>query len=211
MINGTVYGIALNDKDELVKLAGEFNEKPYLAPPKAPILYIKPRNCFSFYGAAVAMPVGEKALVAAPCIAVMFARDVTKETAQGALSAIGAACLAIDVSIPNPSYYRPAIKQKCRDGFLPLGAWGKWDDSFEKNEISTKINGKNAHNWDLRRLNRSAADAISQLSQFMTLKANDVLLLGLPHDAPLVEIGDEIEIRMNGLSSLKTNFIAENV
>lgn len=34
--------------------------------------------------------------------------------------------LANDVSLPESSFYRPAIKAKCRDGFCPLGRSASW-------------------------------------------------------------------------------------
>ncbi|MEP7298880.1 MAG: fumarylacetoacetate hydrolase, partial [Burkholderiales bacterium] len=41
---GTVYGTLLNHRDALAALGNTVTEPPYKAAPKAPILYIKPRN-----------------------------------------------------------------------------------------------------------------------------------------------------------------------
>ena len=41
-VSGTVYGTLLNYKGEYAKLESSMNNDPYKAPPKAPILYIKP-------------------------------------------------------------------------------------------------------------------------------------------------------------------------
>ena len=40
----TVYGAALNDRATLARLGGQLHEPPYLAPPVAPVLYVKPAN-----------------------------------------------------------------------------------------------------------------------------------------------------------------------
>jgi len=52
----TVYGTLLNFRSELETLGAQVNEPPYGAPPKAPVLYIKPANTWSRNGAAIALP-----------------------------------------------------------------------------------------------------------------------------------------------------------
>ena len=44
---GTVYGTLLNFRGEWEAWATRMNEAPYKAPPKAPVLYIKPANTWS--------------------------------------------------------------------------------------------------------------------------------------------------------------------
>jgi len=56
MISGTAYGVALNDREQLAGLGEALNHAPYGKPPVAPILYVKPRNCFAAAGSAVALP-----------------------------------------------------------------------------------------------------------------------------------------------------------
>ena len=110
MISGTAYGVALNDREQLAGLGEALNHAPYGKPPVAPILYVKPRNCFAAAGSAVALP------------------DDIAEVAVGATIAIERtaagphlARLAIDLFAPHASFYRPAIAERCRDGFLPVG------------------------------------------------------------------------------------------
>ena len=53
---GTVYGTLLNFRSEYDALAPQMHEAPYKAPPKAPILYVKPANTWSFDGEDVPVP-----------------------------------------------------------------------------------------------------------------------------------------------------------
>ena len=53
---GTVYGTLLNHVDALAALGDQVNAAPYQAPPRAPILYIKPRNTLAAHGAPVVVP-----------------------------------------------------------------------------------------------------------------------------------------------------------
>ena len=47
MIAGTAYGVALNDREQRMRLAAAFEGPPYGKPPQRPVLYIKPRNCLA--------------------------------------------------------------------------------------------------------------------------------------------------------------------
>src|SRR5690349_3216364 len=123
MIPGAAYGVALNDRLQLDQRAADFQEPPYGAAPRAPVLYIKPRNCFGFGGAPVPVPEELAEVEAAPPIALLFAHDLAQAEPADVRAAVGGACLALDVCEPHQNYSRPAIRERCRDGFLPLGAF----------------------------------------------------------------------------------------
>jgi len=210
MIAGTVYGVVLNDGAERELLAGAFAEPPYKAPPKAPVLYIKPRNTFYVSGAPIALAADLTAVEAAATLGLFFGRDAAKCDAGSAFSTVSAACLALDVSEPQANYYRPAVRQRCRDGFLPLGGFAPFDPALLKGEIVTSIDGAEAHRWLLTRLARDAATLIADISAFMTLAAGDLLLIGLPHDAPRVKAGQRVTVAGGGLPALETSFVRED-
>jgi 5-oxopent-3-ene-1,2,5-tricarboxylate decarboxylase/2-hydroxyhepta-2,4-diene-1,7-dioate isomerase len=204
MISGTVYGVVLNDVSELSTLGNSLAEAPYKAPPTAPVVYIKPRNCVTGGGAPIPAQADAAELAVAPTLAVEFSRDVTMAEPEHVLPAIGRVFLALDVSAPNDSYYRPAVSQRCRDGFLPLGSGSGTPVSFAVIEIATQIDGVEAHRWSLSRLARPVERLIADLSAFMTLRAGDVLLVGLPGDAPMLKRGQTITVTSEGLGTLTT-------
>lgn len=205
---GTVYGVLLNDRDEREQLEPAFHQDPYKAPPKAPVVYIKPRLSVTAGGQPVPLPEGEEDLVAAATLALLFASDATAVSAQDAWSHVGAVSLALDVSIPTESYYRPTIAQRCRDGFLPLG---KAVAPTQPDEIVTYVDGREAHRWSLSRFERPIGQLVADLSAFMTLKAGDTLLVGLPGDAPRVYLGQTIRVEAAGLPPLETTVAQEIV
>lgn len=211
MIAGTVYGIVLNDRAERETLADVFAEPPYKAPPKAPVLYIKPRNTLSIGGAPVALAADLAEVEAAATLGLLFGRDATKCDAASALADVSAICLALDVSEPQANYYRPAVRQRCRDGFLPLAEFAPFDPALLKEEIVTAVDGRDMHRWNLLRLVRDAATLIADISDFMTLAAGDLLLVGLPHDAPRVTAGKRVRVTCEGLPALETHFVREEV
>ena len=198
MIGGTAYGVILNDRVEREQMGAAFASPPYNAPPVAPVLYIKPRNCFSFHGAPVALPDELDVVEIAPTVGLLFDER-----------GIAATCLALDVSIPHRDYYRPAIAQRCRDSFLPIGAFIAPPVSFGEVEIITHIDGRVAHRWSLDRLARSAVTLIEDITAFMTLTPGDLLLVGLPADAPVARAGQQVEVSAIGFPPLKTDLLRE--
>lgn len=207
MITGTAYGVILNDREQLQASSAAFAASPYNAPPSAPVLYIKPRTCFRFGGAAVPLPSNILEVEVAPTVALLLSRDLARGASGQVRSAIGAACLALDMSEPHAGFHRPAVRQRCRDGFLPLGAFAPLPSLTE--DIVTSIDGHERHRWSLRRLARTIDDVLIDVSAFMTLSAGDVLLVGLPGDAPRASVNQSVRVEMPGLPSLATKIVAE--
>ncbi|HWL47012.1 MAG TPA: fumarylacetoacetate hydrolase family protein [Sphingomonadaceae bacterium] len=199
-MGGTVYGVVLNDRVEREALAPAFGAKPYAAPPVAPVVYLKPRGCVTTGGAPVPVPAGLDAVQANPTIALLF------DSRPGVPVA---AALALDICEPHPDYYRPAIRQRCRDGFLPLGGFAAFDPALAAAEIETRVDGAVVHRWSLTRLVRDPATLIADLAGFMTLSDGDILMVGLPGDAPLVGVGQSVALAAAGLPPLATRIERE--
>ncbi|HEX7761616.1 MAG TPA: fumarylacetoacetate hydrolase family protein [Caulobacteraceae bacterium] len=208
MISGAAYGVVLNDARQRERLAEAFCAPPYRAPPKAPVLYIKPRNCFRFGGAPVPLPPELAEVEVAATLGLLLARDLAAAEPADVWASVGAMCLAIDVCEPHDSFYRPAVRQRCRDGFLPLGPFTA--SSPQVGEIITDIDGGEAHRWSLDRLHRPIETLAAEISAFMTLCAGDLLLVGLAGDAPRARAGQTVTVRARGLPSLTTRLEAES-
>jgi len=198
----TVYGTLLNFRSELETLGAQVNEPPYGAPPKAPVLYIKPANTWSRNGAAIALPARVAQVEVGATIAMLM-------KAPGEVAGY---LLMNDLSIPHTSYFRPPVKFKCLDGFLGVGdtllpAAADVDPSRFRLEV--RINGELKQSMNFSQLVRPAAQLLADVSEFMTLAAGDVLMLGVDAGRPLARVGDRIEISADGLGSLSNTLVAE--
>lgn len=195
-IAGSIYGVVLNDAEERKGLAGQFGEKPYAAPPIAPVVYMKPRSAVTQGGVRIA---AGAQVIASPTFALLFARDATRVEPASARAHVGGVALALDIALPQANYYRPAVAQRNGDGFLPLGAFAPVRLPAD---IRLHIDGGPAFGWSLDRLVRPVDQLIADLSAFMTLRAGDVLLIGLPGDAPRAGIGQTLRVEAPGLPTL---------
>jgi 5-oxopent-3-ene-1,2,5-tricarboxylate decarboxylase/2-hydroxyhepta-2,4-diene-1,7-dioate isomerase len=207
VIVGTVYGVALNDAAERATLAPRFIETPYLAPPQAPVLYIKSRNCLVTSPAEVRLDDDVTEVEVGATIGVIFGRDASRESPDSALSAIAAACLVADLSDPHDSYYRPAVRARCRDGFLPFGAAAAFTSELLDSVVTTRIDGESVHRWALERTVRDVATLIVDITAFMTLEAGAVLLVGLPGDGVRIKAGHRVTIHADRLPQVQFDLL----
>ena len=199
---GTVYGTLMNFRSELDALGSKMNEPPYKAPPKAPVLYVKPANTWTENGGAIPVParVPEVAVGATVAMVMKSARE------------IAGFVLMNDLTIPQPNFYRPPVKFNCLDGFLGIG-----DRIRARNEagdpavfkLEVRINGSLVQTVRFSQLVRPADQLLADVSEFMTLGEGDMLMLGCDAERPRARVGDRIEISMPALGTLTNTLVAE--
>ncbi|MEO6339347.1 MAG: fumarylacetoacetate hydrolase family protein [Caulobacteraceae bacterium] len=204
---GTVYGVILNVNGTLEALGDAVNAAPYKTPPKAPILYIKPANTFLPGGGPVGAPDGADELEVQPTLGLVFGRTATRVSEADALNYVSGFVPAIDVTLPHASVYRPAIRQRCRDGFLPLGAVAA--PVSGPVEVWVKINGMDAGGFSTADLVRSIPRLIADVTDFLTLSPGDVLLVGLGAGSPRAKVGDEVTAELSGIGKVSCTIVPE--
>jgi 5-oxopent-3-ene-1,2,5-tricarboxylate decarboxylase / 2-hydroxyhepta-2,4-diene-1,7-dioate isomerase len=202
---GTVYGVILNTRRELAARAEAFAAPPYKAPPKGPVLYIKSPNTFLEAGGEIPAPVEVEALEVNATLAVVIGRDAARVDAAQALDHVVGYTTAIDVCIPGEAVFRPPIRQRCRDGFLPIGPWVTPRQAVAdpgRLDIAVEVAGVERSRWSTADLVRPVPQLIAEISEFMTLSRGDVLLVGLNPQPALARAGEAVVARIDGLAPL---------
>lgn len=201
----TVVGAALNTRQALDALGDAVEAAPYKAAPKAPVLYIKPANTYARNGEVIALPADVDEVEVGACLGVVFARQATRVSEAEALDYVAGYRVVADLSVPHASYFRPALKQKCRDGFCPIGqdlapVAAVGDPGAL--DIEVRIDGQVAQRASTTDLIRPVARLIAEVTQFMTLEAGDILLVGAPHGAPRARAGQRYDISISRVGTL---------
>lgn len=212
-VEGTVVGALLNYRDELDALGNALSAPPYQAPPKAPILYLKPANTRIGHGHDVVLPADIDGVWAGACLGVVISRTATRVPALRAADFIAGYTIVNDLTVPHASYYRPAIRHKCRDGFCPMGPWTVDRDDVpdaDALDITVRINGEIKQRANTSTLVRPVAQLLADVTAFMTLEAGDVLLVGMPENPPLARAGDRIDIDIARIGTLTTTLIRQS-
>ncbi|USK73204.1 fumarylacetoacetate hydrolase family protein [Peribacillus frigoritolerans] len=211
-ISGTVYGTLLNYKGSLEALKGKIDHPPYNEPPKGPILYIKPRNTFSSYSNPVPLPTGIPEVEIGAALGIVISKTATRVKREHASDFIEGFTIANDISIPHESVFRPAIRHKARDGFCPIGPWVVSKESISNPDslgLRVYINGELRQENSTSNLIRSIPRLIEDVTDFMTLSTGDVLLVGVPENAPLAKANDQVRIEIDEIGYLENTIISE--
>jgi 5-oxopent-3-ene-1,2,5-tricarboxylate decarboxylase/2-hydroxyhepta-2,4-diene-1,7-dioate isomerase len=180
-----VYGVAFNFPGVLERLSGP--------PPVAPVLYLRPRNTWNKSGAPIRMPADVTDLRVAGTMGVVIGRNPSYVAVN-------------DVSIPHESYFRPAIRQRCRDGFCVIGS--EVTDRLPA-DIRTWINGELRCRAGVADLVRPIDRLIADISEFLTLRPGDIVLIGETSDAPLARAGDCVRVEIDGLPAIENDVVPE--
>ncbi|WP_409301054.1 fumarylacetoacetate hydrolase family protein [Peribacillus sp. SCS-155] len=212
VVSGTVYGTLLNYKGELDSLGNAMHASPYIQPPKAPILYIKPANTLSGCNMPIPLPKGTAELQIGAALAVILGKTAKDVAEDSVFEYIAGYTVANDVTIPHSNFFRPAIKEKCRDGFCPIGPWivgAEAVPSPDRLSITVFINGQLRQKNSTANLLRPVSKLVSEVSRFMTLYEGDALLVGIPENPPSAKDGDTVRIEIEQVGVLQNTILSE--
>lgn len=208
-LSGTVYGTLLNHQSARAAMADQFAAAPYKGAPRAPVLYVKPRNTRNVDGGIVEVPDGTPELEAAACLGIVIGRTACRVPQAQALDYVAGYLLVNDVSVPHPNYYRPSVRYKARDGFCPLGPRVTPRSNVPDPDaltIRTYVDGALVQTMNTADLERSVARLLCDVTEFMTLAPGDVLAAGAAAPAPRVHAGQTVTIECDGLGVLGNRF-----
>jgi 5-oxopent-3-ene-1,2,5-tricarboxylate decarboxylase/2-hydroxyhepta-2,4-diene-1,7-dioate isomerase len=209
-LSGVVYATLLNHRSAWQELGEAVNHPPYDAPPKAPVLYVKPRNTLAASGDPVPVPAGVSELELEASLGLVIGRPACRLEEARALEYLAGYLIVNDVSIPHRPYYRPSIRARARDGFCPVGprvvpraAIANPDDLA----IRVFIDGKLRQQTGTSQLVRSIRRLLADVTDFMTLSPGDILAVGAAAPAPRVRAGQQARIEIDGIGQLESPFV----
>ena len=174
-VSGAVYGTLLNDRAALKALGDAVHAAPYKAPPKAPVLYLKPRNTLAGHRARVVVPDDASGVEVGASLGIVIGRTATRVSAGQAFDYIAGYTLVADLSVPHASVYRPSVRFRARDGFCVIGPARRCSASrCRRRTISRSRSsspGKRSSRRAPLRTVRNVAQLIADVTDFMTLSA----------------------------------------
>lgn len=208
--DGLVYGVILNDTDSLAALGKALDQTPYKSPPQAPVLYIKPFNTHAGHGDSVRLPEGADGIEIFGALGVVIGQPATRVPENRALDAVRGYTVVADLSLPQKSFFRPPIREKCFDGSCPIGPWVvDFDDVPDPGalEVRVYVNGELRQSRALNNLVRPVPKLIADVTEFLTLYPGDVLLAGITHAGPVAGAGDAIAVDIPGIGRLENRIV----
>ena len=207
----TVVGALLEFQGAWQALEPVMAQPPHHRPPVHPVLYIKPANTWARHGDPVLLPPDVAEVEIGATLGISFARAASRVNAAQALSHVAGYCVVNDVTVPHQSLLRPPMRQKCRDGFCPIGPWVSADELRDPGtlEIRSYINGELRQRSHTAHLRRNVAQLIADVSEFMTLAPGDLLLIGVAEQPARARVGDTMAVEIDGIGRLENPLQAE--
>jgi len=202
----TVIAIALNYRDHAAELD--------LAQPDQPALFPKFANAMVGHRQPVVRPRGIRFMHYETELAVVMGRPARRVRAEDALAHVAGYTIANDLVVRDfvIDHFRPPIKPKNFDTFLPMGPFvvpaARVPDPQDL-AVRTYVNGELRQEGSTRDMVHTVADLIAYVSEFMTLRPGDVLLTGTPKGISHVHAGDVLRCEVGDLPALENPVVAE--
>ena len=207
-----VICVALNFIGHVEEVEDQFNEPPYKEAPKTPVLFIKPRNTLAADGDVVQFPEAASALQPGPSLAIVIGKKACRVSEEQAMDCIHGYTIFNDFSLPETSYFRPAITSKCYDGSGVLGPGiverAQVEDPHDL-DIKTYVNGEIKQQGHTDELVWSIPAIIEFVSSFKTLLPGEVIATGFPSGRVDVAVGDEVKVEIEQLGTLTNKIVSE--
>ncbi len=177
--------------------------------PKEPGLFLKGVNALGGPGDDIPYPYWTNDLQFEGELAVVIARELRDVEAEDALDFVLGDTCAVDVTARDRQ--RSDLqwtRGKSADGFCPIGPWLETDLDPTALRLTTLVDGVVKQDGNTRDMIFPVAEVLSYISRFMTLSPGDVVLTGTPEGVGRLEVGDEIEVRIEGIGSLTNQVVA---
>ncbi|MDP3619761.1 MAG: fumarylacetoacetate hydrolase family protein [Ramlibacter sp.] len=207
----TVVGALLNFRGAWEAMEPAMHKEPHFKPPVHPVLYIKPANTWSLPGCDIVLPAEVEEVEVGATLGIVLKRTAARVRVDQALSFVAGYVVVNDVTIPHTNILRPPLRQKCRDGFCPIGPMTDASQVADPDalELRAYVNGELRQSSTTANLMRSVAQLISDVSEYMSLCAGDILLVGVPEDPPRARPGDEVSVEIAGLGRVTNPVVRE--
>ena len=105
---------------------------------------------------------------------------------------------------------RTLWRAKNSDTFKPMGPWIDTEAKLDEMETIVRVNGTETIRFKTDEMIFGVATFISVMSRYMTLWPGDVIWMGTDGTSPDLTAGDEVEIEITGIGTLRNPFVNED-
>ncbi|MFW6064481.1 MAG: fumarylacetoacetate hydrolase family protein [Candidatus Natronoplasma sp.] len=103
------------------------------------------------------------------------------------------------------------VRGKAFDKAAPIGpVVASFDQVPEDAEIKTEVNGEVKQRSTIDQLVFSIPELIEEISFYLTLERGDIISTGTPSGVGPIQDGDEVEIKIEGIGTLRNYFVKEH-
>lgn len=201
-----IYCVGRNYEEHIKELGNDVREPPFF--------FAKPADAVLVGGAAMPYPPQTADLHHEIELVVAIGKDGSDIPREAALDHVYGYAAGLDMTRRDLQAIakkagRPWEMAKAFDHSAPIGAIEPASQIGHpaKGAITLAVNGTVRQSGDLAEQIWSVPEAISYLSQFVTLRAGDLLMTGTPAGVSAVVRGDVLEGAIEGVGTVRTQVI----
>lgn len=203
----TFFCVGLNYAEHIREAAAKLGIAPDL--PKQPDVGYRAVNALIAHGERVVIPPDAKKMQYEGELAVVIGKRTRHVSEAEALSCVLGYTIGNDVSERTwQKSDRTLWRAKNTDTFKPMGPWIETDVDLEALETRVRVNGKETTRFRTNDMIFGVATYISTISRYCTLYPGDVIWMGTDGTSPDLKAGDEVEIEITGIGTLRNPFVA---
>lgn len=190
--------VGKNYADHVAEMGGSKDNLP-----TEPGLFLKGLNTLSHPGDPIMYPPWTGNLHYEGELALVIGRTMHNISEDEALNYIYGYTCAVDVTARDKQKADLQwTRGKSADGFCPVGPWLETDLDPSSLSVQTRVNGELKQDGNTRDLIFDVPTILSYISKFMTLSAGDLVLTGTPEGVGPLNVGDKLEVTVEGVGTL---------
>jgi len=200
VVPSKIVAVGLNYRDH----ADEMNLKA----PEEPSIFLKPVSALCGPDDPIVFPAQAQRVDYEAELAIVIKKrchQVPPERAREYV--LGYTCLNDVTARDIQARDRHPTRAKAFDSFCPIGPCIATDIDPNAAEIASYLNGERRQASNTKEFIFPVEDLVSRISAVMTLLAGDVIATGTPAGIGPMQPGDKIEVRIDGIGSLKNPVI----
>lgn len=208
VIPPTFYCVGLNYPEHLKSAAARRGEQPQL--PGKPDVGYRAVNALVGHEAPIILPpdVSEQVQYEGELVCVV-GRQAKHLTRADALDCLLGFTIGNDVSERSwQKSDRTLWRAKNTDTFKPMGPWIETDFDLEAARTKIRLNGHQVIEFATNDMIFGVVDYLVAITRYITLYPGDVLWMGTEGEAENLRGGDEVEIEITGIGTLRNPLLA---
>jgi len=173
--------------------------------PDRPMLFLKAPNAVASHGKHLTMPSEKERIDYEAELGVVIGEQCRNVSESGAMDVVAGYTCVNDISNRDDQRREQNwVRGKAFDNACPIGPLVATPEHVpEDASIELRLNGETKQSSSREHLIFSVPELIAEITSYMTLEPGDVIATGTPEGVGPMEDGDEVEVEIEGIGTLK--------
>jgi 2-keto-4-pentenoate hydratase/2-oxohepta-3-ene-1,7-dioic acid hydratase in catechol pathway len=173
--------------------------------PDRPLLFLKPPNTVAAHGDDLTLPAGKERIDHEAELGVVIGERASEVAADDAMDHVAGFTCVNDVSNrDDQDVEQNWVRGKAFDDSAPIGPVLATPDEVPADaSVTCRVNGETTQNSTRDQFIFDVGELVAEITTYVTLEPGDVISTGTPAGVGPLSDGDEVEIKVEGVGTLR--------